>query len=172
MLERPFTQQALVWGASIFLSSAAMAQDLAMPSGPVILTVSGDIAHTNVGDEAQFDLEMLDALERASFSSSTIWTEGKIAFEGVWLSTILSTVGAKGSTFRATALNEYSVDLPAEDALEGGAMLAVRMNGVEMSPRDKGPIWLVYPYDHDDKFRSEVTFARSVWQLYRLEVAP
>jgi hypothetical protein len=38
-----------------------------------------------------------------------------------------------------------------------------------MSVRDKGPLWVIYPYDSDD-YRSEVIYSRSIWQLDRLEV--
>jgi hypothetical protein len=41
-----------------------------------------------------------------------------------------------------------------------------------MSVRDKGPLWLVYPYDSAAKYQSEVVFSRSIWQLNRLEIAP
>jgi hypothetical protein len=44
------------------------------------------------------------------------------------------------------------------------------MNGAEMSIRDKGPLWIVYPYDASDDFRSEVVYSRSIWQLDRIEV--
>ena len=39
-----------------------------------------------------------------------------------------------------------------------------------MTLRDKGPLWLVYPYDADTAYQSEVIYARSVWQLDRIEV--
>lgn len=172
MLVRFFKQLSVALFAYTFGTISALAQNLPLPTGPVILTVTGQIERTNVGNEAQFDLAMLDSLSQGKFTSTTIWTEGPIEFEGVWLSAILEAVGGKGATIRATALNDYSVDLPIEDAVEGSALLALRMNGVEMSPRDKGPVWVVYPYDSEDKFRSEVIFARSVWQTYRLEVQP
>jgi hypothetical protein len=56
------------------------------------------------------------------------------------------------------------------DAVEGGPIVAYLMNGEEMSIRDKGPLWVIYPYDSDADFRSEVVFTRSIWQLDRLVV--
>lgn len=38
-----------------------------------------------------------------------------------------------------------------------------------MSVRDKGPLWVIYPYDSDPALQSEVTYARSIWQLVRIE---
>ena len=44
------------------------------------------------------------------------------------------------------------------------------MNGEIMSLRDKGPLWVIYPYDQNAAYRSEVTYSRSIWQLDRIEV--
>ena len=39
-----------------------------------------------------------------------------------------------------------------------------------MSLRDKGPLWIVYPFDSNPSYSTEVTYARSIWQLDRIEV--
>jgi len=39
-----------------------------------------------------------------------------------------------------------------------------------MSVREKGPLWVIYPYDSDAKFRTEVIYSRSIWQLDRLAI--
>jgi len=31
-------------------------------------------------------------------------------------------------------------------------------------------LWVVFPYDLDEKYKSEVTYAYSIWQLQRLTV--
>lgn len=58
-------------------ASVAQAEEmLSTPTGDVILTVSGDIQQTNVGDTAQFDLDMLKAMDAETFVTTTIWTDG------------------------------------------------------------------------------------------------
>ena len=44
------------------------------------------------------------------------------------------------------------------------------MNGDVMLVRNKGPLWVVYPYDENPEYRSEVIYSRSIWQLDRIEV--
>ncbi len=44
------------------------------------------------------------------------------------------------------------------------------MNGETMPVRRKGPLWIVYPYDSDEAYRSEAIYSRSIWQLDRIEV--
>ena len=152
------------------LALPAVAQDLAPPSGDVILTVSGALKTTNVDGTAQFDLEMLEELDATTFETTTIWTEGEHSFTGVSLDLLVDRLGLEGETLRATAINDYAIDIPLSDAVEGGPIVAYRMDGETMSVRDKGPLWIVYPYDANADFRTEVVYSRSIWQLDRLEV--
>ncbi|OZA14153.1 MAG: hypothetical protein B7Y02_04980, partial [Rhodobacterales bacterium 17-64-5] len=48
-------------------------------------------------------------------------------------------------------------------------ILAYEMDGAPMNVRDKGPIWVIYPYDDDSAWRTGTTYARSVWQLDRID---
>jgi hypothetical protein len=41
-----------------------------------------------------------------------------------------------------------------------------------MRLRDKGPVWVVFPYDLATEYQSEVVYSRSVWQMVRIEVLP
>lgn len=157
--------------SAIFLSTVvATAQDLSAPTGDVILTVSGSIDTTNVGDTAAFDLEMLEALDATIIETTTIWTEGKQVFQGVALDVLMERMGVEGGTLKATAINDYTVEIPVSDAVSGGPILAYFLNGDKMSIRDKGPLWVIYPFDSKADYRSEVIYSRSIWQLDRIEV--
>lgn len=156
--------------AVVALSAAPLrAGELAAPEGDVILTVTGAITTTNDGDSARFDLGMLEALEDRTIETATIWTESIKLFQGVSLSTLVETLGIEGDTLRATAINDYTVEIPLSDAVEGGPIIAYRMDGDVMSVRNKGPLWIVYPYDGNADYRTEVIYSRSIWQLDRIE---
>jgi hypothetical protein len=60
--------------------------------------------------------------------------------------------------------------MPAADALADGPLLATLANGEPMSVRDKGPVWMLFPYDDVAAYRTEQTYARSIWQLNRIEI--
>lgn len=145
------------------------ADDLDAAQGEVLLTVSGAIEETNADGVAQFDLAMLEALGNTVIDTSTIWTDGTQSFQGVPLKVLIDRLGIKGENLRATAINDYAVEIPTSDAVEGGPMIAYKLNGDLMSVRDKGPLWIVYPYDLDQGYRSEVIYSRSIWQLDRIE---
>lgn len=159
---------ALCMSISFLLPAAAA--EIAKPEGPVILRVTGSGAAANVGDTVAFDLDMLRDLESRTIQTSTIWTDGDQEFIGISLSTLIDLLTLEGSHLRARAINDYAVDIPMEDALSGDAMIAYARNGKPMSVRDKGPLWIIYPYDSDPRFQAEVYYARSIWQLDRIEV--
>lgn len=165
MFRRLMTSLAL----TVLLGLPATAAELETPKGEVILTVSGNLVSTNQGDKAVLDLDMLKAMDAVTIETTTIWTEGTQTFVGVSLAEIVTHLGLGGSILRATAINDYAVDIPLTDATEGGAVVAYLLNGDTMSIRDKGPLWIVYPYDADAAFRTEVIYSRSIWQLDRLE---
>lgn len=162
------TLYALTLGASCLASSALA--ELAAPTEEVVLTVTGTIAETNGGEGVAFlDRAMLGAMPRTIINTSTIWTEGTHSFEGVSLHTLIATLGIKASSLRATAINDYAVEIPLEDAVEGGAIIAYKIDGKEMSIREKGPLWVIYPYDDTADYRKEVIYSRSIWQLDRVQ---
>jgi hypothetical protein len=144
--------------------------EIAQPSENVVLTISGQIAMKNVGDTAQFDMQMLEDLPRVSFATTTIWTDGVQEFEGVELSVIADLVGFSGDTLRASAVNDYNIDIPVSDAAPGRALIAYKRNGTPMPLRDKGPLWIVFPFDSSSEFQSETIYSRSIWQLNRIAV--
>ncbi len=156
--------------AGLLVAPSVHAGDLAIPQGDVILTVSGAIQNTNDDGLARLDMALLDSLPRHSFATSTIWTEGVDTYEGVLLSDLLAAVGATGTSLLAKALNDYEITFPVAEATAEGPLLAYRTNGKPMSVREKGPIWLIFPYDAVEAFRTEQTYARSIWQLDRIAV--
>jgi hypothetical protein len=158
-----------VLAATIMAGQLALAEELSQPQGDVILTISGAVLSRNSADGAEFDLEMLRALDSTEIKTTTIWTDGTQLFEGVALDVLVKRLGIEGGTLRATAINDYSVEIPVSDAVAGGPIIAYALNGEAMSIRDKGPLWIIYPYDSSSEYRSEVVYSRSIWQLDRIE---
>lgn len=155
---------------AVFLVALPLrAQDLPQPEGVVILTVTGAVQATNAEGSARFDLAMLEEMGATTFTTSTIWTEGPQQFEGVSLKVLTQRLGIASGMLRATAINDYTVEIPFSDAVEGGAIIAYKVDGKTMSLREKGPLWIVYPYDSSADFQTEVIYSRSIWQLDRIE---
>lgn len=152
------------------LVAAARAAALAAPQGRVVLTIGGAIERRNQGARAAFDLAMLEALPQHRFTTHTPWDSGPVTFSGPRLRDVLSAVGARGQQLRATALNDYRVTIPVEDALRHDVIVATRKNDAPMAVRDKGPLFIVYPFDSDPALRDKRYYERSIWQLKALDV--
>ena len=150
---------------AIGLSTMARADGFAPPTGDVVLTVSGKIAASNVKGSLELDAAQLAALPQTSFTTTTTWTDGPQVFQGVLLKDLIAAVGATGNTISLGATNDYTITMPMADVRGDGPLLAYLMNGKPMALRDKGPVWMVYPYDSNEKYRTEETYSRSIWQL-------
>ncbi len=149
----------------------AAADALPMPKGKVILTISGTIGVFNVDNTARFDRDMLEAMGQSSFTTTTPWYDGPVTFTGVPMATLMQTVKATGETVIATALNDYETKIPISDFMQFNVLLALKRNGNYMPVRDKGPLFIVYPYDKDPDLKAQKYYSRSAWQLSRIVVA-
>ena len=146
------------------------AATLAMPKDKPILEIAGSIGTTNKEGAAVFDREMLESLGMVTITTTTPWHKGTVTFEGVPMAKVMELVGAKGKTVKALALNDYATQIPMEDFAKFGVILALKRDGEYMPVRDKGPLFIVYPYDSRPELKSQTYYGRSAWQLKRLEV--
>jgi hypothetical protein len=165
--------RAILVGALAVLAAfmgAAYAASLATPAEKPILTISGKIAVTNKDKTAQFDRAMLESLGLVTIETATPWHEGKVKFEGVPLDKLMKLVGATGQRAVVVALNDYSTEIPMEDFGKYNVILAVKRNGEYMPVRDKGPLFIIYPYDSNPDLQTQTYYARSAWQVAKIDV--
>lgn len=148
----------------------ARADALPAPKGRVILTISGRIRVLNSAASALFDRDMLEALGTTSFRTKTPWYDDPVEFEGVRMDRLMDRVGAAGTTVVATSLNDYMTEIPVSDFARFGTILALKRNGNYMPVRDKGPLWIVYPFDSDTLLGRPPYTSRSAWQVRQLVV--
>ncbi|MCS3429479.1 molybdopterin-dependent oxidoreductase [Klebsiella sp. BIGb0407] len=155
---------------SFVLSTQVWAGEFSKPAGKVLLTLSGNIENTNEDGKAVFDLASLEKLGMVSFETTSPWYNGRTTFEGVSLQKLMDYVGAKGSVVKVTALNDYTTEIPLSDFKEYNVILALKVNGKYMRIRDKGPLFVVYPYDSIPELNNKIYYSRSAWQVNRMNV--
>jgi hypothetical protein len=160
----------LFLASALTLALLPAAQALDKPAGKVVLTVSGKVAKTNAPAKAEFDMAMLAALPQHSFTTLTPWYKEPRKFTGPLLRDVLAAAGANGKMIKAVALNDYKAELPVEDAQRYEVVLARLMDDKPMPVRDKGPLFIIYPFDTDETLRSERYYNRAAWQLKVLEI--
>lgn len=163
----------LIMSAAWGLAAAGLrvhAQEAPAVAPTVILTITGNVQKRAGSDALEFDMAALAKLPATSFSTRTPWYAQPRKFTGVLLKDLLASVGGSGSTLKAMALNDYRVELPAEDWLKHGAMLAYLLDDKPMTVREKGPLVIIYPFDERREVRTAVHYSRAVWQLRSLEL--
>jgi hypothetical protein len=113
---------------------------------------------------------MLDALPQRVTKATTPWYTGEHEFSGVIISDLLDYLGASGESVTFTALNDYASEIPIAELEDLPVILATRVDGKKLSVRDKGPLFVIYPFDLDSTLYNEVIFGRSVWQVASVTV--
>jgi hypothetical protein len=148
------------------LTTALLFMAVPVAAEDILLTLTGAVTDGRV-EMTRADFDTMDWHE---LSTSTSVTDDRPEFRGVLMRDILAHAGAKGSNVRATALNDYVVDIPIEDFHRFDVLAALYMDGVPLSRRDKGPVWIVYPRD-DHGVLADIRYdMRWVWQLVALHV--
>lgn len=112
-----------------------------------------------------FGLDELEALGPTEIATSTPWTEGVVRFTGPTLAALAGLEDLPVVEARLTALNDYSIAVPAEDWQARDVVLASRAGGARMRVRDRGPLWLVYPLDAEPALQTQRFHARMIWQV-------
>jgi hypothetical protein len=151
---------------------------LALPAlaaaGAPLLTVTG----TRLGPPAQagrfsFDLDALQRPPQRKILTNTPWYSERSEFVGPLLRDVLEAAGvpaAAGGTLRCSALNDYRVEIPLDDARRWDVVVALLFNGRPMTVREKGPLFVIYPFDEQPQLRTSTYFSRCIWQLKSIEL--
>jgi hypothetical protein len=169
LIRIPHLARAIIALSALFVVGATAAQDLP-PAPKPLLTISGKIAAVGNDGVVQFDRQSLEALGMIAIETNTPWYKGPVKFEGVSLDKLMKSVGASGDRVIVLALNDYSTEIPIEDFAKYKAILALKRDGEYMPVRDKGPLFVVYPYDDNPELRSQKFYGRSAWQVARMIV--
>jgi hypothetical protein len=149
--------------AAFSLSPVAAQQSAKAAQGAsVILTVDGK---PQDGKRAEFTLADLERLPRTAIRTTTPWHDGEQRFEGVLLADLAEHLGVRGGTMQVAALDRRRTTIPVSDFAQHRPLLAFRRNGATMGVKEKGPLFVVYPYDADPALRHEPYLTRSVWQV-------
>lgn len=137
-----------------------------------ILVVTGRVAPPRLGSGVRFDLAALEALGVETLETRTPWTGSEPRrFQGVPLARLLAAVGAEGARLRAVALNDYAITADIAELVAAGGFLATRQDGQPLRIRDRGPIWLIFPWSARPDLDTPTLRERSIWQIRRIEIA-
>jgi hypothetical protein len=138
----------------------------------VFLTISGQIGKISNSADGTYEMSESEflALPSSIVTTSTPWTPTS-DFVGPLLSRVLEEVKAKGTKLRLLALDDFGVEVDGEYLIKYGTILADSKDGVRLTIRDFGPLFVMFPRD---SFKKELgtPFGAShlVWQLCGIKV--
>lgn len=140
-------------------------------AAPVLTVIIPD-ANGEVQTIEYTDEEIL-ALDQVEITTDNDYVDETAVFSGPRLRDVFGDreIGSEDS-IRLRALNDYSTEMPASEALDYEVILALSMNGERLSVRDKGPIWVIYPMSEHEELREPRYNDRLVWQLSIVELLP
>lgn len=156
---------------SMTKSLAALAVGLALTctaalaSEPYFTIRSADGAKT-----VEITAEAIEKAGSVTFKTTLPGTDGEELHEvrGPLMQSLLDQAGFASAEYVAVALDNYEIDVPAEDFATLGAIAAVEVDGKPLTVRDKGPTWIVYPRSDNAALTDPIYESRSVWQLKEL----
>ncbi len=155
--------------------------------GTVILTLTGNIEQPTRGasnedadkffifndiefaNAAQFDVAALSALPQASIKADFPMGGPVYVFEGPLLTDVLHAAGATGETVTIRALDGYAVDIPFEEAIAKGAVVALKRDGIPFAIGDFGPTHVVFPRA-DRADLADMNDDWWIWSIYHINV--
>jgi hypothetical protein len=163
------------------------ASEMQKPTGPVVLTVTGQIGKTNRAafdatqdlffkyhDRAferafEFDAAMLESLgESKALITYTGWPQ-PVRVEGPLLRDVLAEAGAVTGKIRITALDGFATELDFKDLAEQNWIVALKADGRSLNIGQRGPCWVVYGR-RDGKPATAEDEARWPWAAFLIEI--
>lgn len=176
---------ASVLGSSVFGTAALAEMD--RKSGPILLTVTGNVENPNRGGydadndkffgynevefsaAREFDLEALKDLNMVTIKADFPKGRQVHSFEGPLLVDVLKAAGANGETVVVQALDGYAVEVPFDEMIANGAVVALKRNGASFGIGDFGPTQIVFPRAERAEL-AEMPDDHWVWSIFHISV--
>ncbi|MCP5169596.1 MAG: hypothetical protein H6999_07555 [Hahellaceae bacterium] len=122
------------------------------------------------GETLRVSREQIDALPQHLVDSSQAGREGR--FRGPLVRDFLAWAGVKSSEIEITAFDDYVVQIPRTLWEDYDSIFATVRNDEVMRIRDKGPLWLIFPWDTRPELRDERYYNLSIWQIKMIRELP
>ena len=165
----------LVSGLSV---NVALAQDTDADERPILTLMFPD-----ADDNITLTEEDLLAYDQVIVRTENEFVDGMAEFSGPLVRDVLKLFdGPEGAesdddmaydedrVYIMTAVNEYSVEIPAEDFVKYDVIFAMSQDYEKFSLRTKGPIWVIYPMSDHAEIRDRILNDRLIWQLASVKI--
>ncbi len=159
----------------------------ARADGPVVVTVTGQIASTNRGPFDPFADALFAALDEPFERAFALTSEDLAALpqrtlqvgypnwpapvrvSGPSLASVLDAAGAEGGEVLVQAVDGYAPSFRIAEVRAGDFVLATSMDGQPLSIGGRGPTWLVFPPGSDEGQTAEDDSGLA-WAVFHLKI--
>lgn len=147
----------------IIFNQAYAAQDLPL------LMVSGKIKNHNDEKSYKYTEAMLKTLAQHTITTKTTWTPVSVS-TGPTLKNVMENVGAYGHKIKIYTLDDYEITVNLVNLYKYDAILAMKMNNVELPVDTFGPLWLMLPVSKYPELQTVKSDSKLVWQINKIVV--
>ncbi|MCR3972760.1 molybdopterin-binding oxidoreductase [Aeromonas veronii] len=155
------------WFGRMLLLSSCLVSGMAW-ADDAFLKIKGDGCCNGKG-EVVLSRADFEALPQTKVTTRTPWTKGEHTYSGVLLRDLLKIYDLKNTEVKAVAVNDYWAAVPLEDGSKYSVLLADKQDSKELTLRNKGPLWIIYPLTEHPELDKELYHSRMVWQLTAIE---
>ena len=149
----------LILGIATFVPAAATTAEVAL-----------ELVGAGNSQTRALTLDDLAALPQVEVTTENEFSDGAVTYRGPLVRDVLAELGLdRLQAVRFVAVNDYYVDIPTSDFAEYDVILATEADGMPLSRRDKGPLWLMYPISAHVALRDPIYLRRLIWQVVRIE---
>ncbi|KAB2923586.1 MAG: molybdopterin-dependent oxidoreductase [Dechloromonas sp.] len=122
---------------------------------------------------AGLSMAQIEALGMREVRTGTFWPEDDGSYAGPLLADVLKQAGLERvEAIRVRARDGFSQRIPRQDWERWPVILATRRDGQPMTPRQKGPLRIIYPRDLAPELSDSVYRLRWVWLIDAIEAEP
>jgi hypothetical protein len=186
LLSRRSLIAACALAGALATSQIALAQSEPL-EGPIILTVTGEVSQPNRGgfDPAvdkffgynevefakatEFDMQALSNLELQTVKADFPKGEQVYDYEGPLLADVLAAAGASGGMVKMQALDGYAIEVPFQELVDMGAVVALKRDGEAFSIGGFGPTQIVFPRAQRDDLK-DMPDDNWIWSIFHINV--
>jgi hypothetical protein len=138
----------------------------AVRADDAVLTLTGKVPNGQV----TLTRDEIAKLPQRELSEQPTSFPAAIVFKGPSLSDVLKLAGATGGDITLTAVDDYKVDIRADEMAKYNPLLAIEKDGVRMAADDFGPFFVMWPFKEKPEIDNEAFQAKAIWSVVTIEV--
>ncbi len=123
-----------------------------------------------LGKELGLTLKQLRDMSQETVVTGNEFVDGKRVFRGPLMRDVMRRFSSSlPKMVVLTAANDFQSAAPVKEFFKYNVILALSVDGVALSMRDKGPIWMIYPMSDFPELRDPSYNSRLIWQLISID---